>query len=1109
LSDRSTSAKVLTIMMIDVVSSTELLQARDDRAADDILASQAAVVQHQVAAFGGRVHKSLGDGFLISFPSSVPAVRAASAIQRALHEHNTADPQRFIELRIGIHTGEVTERDGDLFGQAVHAAARVMAEAGGGQILTTDDVRKFTEPQLNVSFSDWGLFWLRGFPESWRLYEVSWNDTAAGVRPSTVPAPMTPFVERAAERASLRRLLDDTLAGHGRLGLIAGEAGVGKSRLVAEISDEAEARGIRVLTGHCVEMMGAPPYLPYVETIEQAINSRRSPLALRQALGDVAAEIARIAPAVRRAFPEIPPPVELPAELARRYIWNALSEFLSRAAQVQPLLLVLEDLHWADDSTVQLTEYLAPLLPEMPVLILGTYRDLDVDLQHPLAGVIDQLAQRRLVQRVNLRRLSFEGVHEMLSALAGQPVPEQLVRAVESETEGNPFFVEEVYLHLVESGVLLDERGRIRPDLRLDEVSVPESVRMVISQRLDRLTASSREVLAAAAVFGRVFVPDLVGEMSGRGEEALAAAFDEAERARLLTPAKVTGELVFSHELIRQTLLVGVSAVKRERLHLQAADAISRRYSDDLEAQAGDLAYHLSQAGRFADRASLVRYLTIAGDRAFDAAAFDDAVKHFEQALSLIPAGDQLRRGQLQERLAMAQRSIGRWDEALRIMNKALDCYGALGRAEDIGRLGWAMVYQLVWTARLVEAVQVGQRALAELAESVSADKARLLSALGFAISLSGDYAAATAAFDQARALAEHAGNERALADVLHMETFHHFGYCELVQAVDVGLRAAEIFEQDGALWDLCSVHGFVVYEDGTLPSRQLPASLGDKTLDSAERLGHLGAAFLVLSDRIRRAAILGDLPKVEALGPQIVDITERGGLPWHYIGHVYQGLAAHWRGNAHHAEVELRRAVELEPPTSYAGQSIALLAWHLAQQGRTEEVMELFDSAQSQSRLPSSDRVNSIGSWNCMLGFAEAFYLCGLHDQAAALSAQVGRVLELNQRWTALDGRLVETRAGLVAASARRWNEAERHFAAAREIAEQMPSRLELADLGRLEARMLLERADNGDHARAAGLLEHALSAYRGFGMPAYAADAEALLHQARGWSASLITPG
>ena len=1100
MSDRIPAAEVLTIMMTDVVGSTELLRARGDRGADDILALQGAIVHRQVTAFGGRVHKSLGDGFLMSFPSTVAAVRAAAAIQRALSEHNTADPQRSIEIRIGIHTGEVTERDGDLLGQAVHAAARVMAEAGGGQILTTDDVRKFAQPQLNLSFFDSGLFWLRGFPESWRLYEVSWNDTSAGVRPSAVPAPLTPFVERNAERASLRRLLDDTRAGHGGLGLVAGEAGVGKSRLVAEIGDEAEARGIRVLSGHCVEMMGAPPYLPYVEIIEQVISSRRSPLALRQALGDVAAEIARIAPAVRRAFPDIPPPVELPAELARRYLWNSLSEFLRRAAQVQPVLLVLEDLHWADDSTVQLTEYLAPLLAEMPVLILGTYRDLEVDLQHPLAGVIDQLERRRLVQRVNLRRLSFEGVREMLSALAGQPAPEQLVRMVDGETEGNPFFVEEVHLHLVESGVLLDEHGRFRPDLRLDEVSVPESVRLLLGQRLDRLTASSREVLAAAAVFGRVFAPDFVGEMAGASQEALAEALDEAERARLVAPAKVAGELMFSHELIRQTLLSGVSAVKRERLHLQAADAVSRRYSDDLEAHAGDLAYHLSQAGRFTDRAGLVRYLTIAGDRAFDAAAFDDAVRHFEHALSLIPAGDQLRGGQLQERLAMAQRSIGRWDEALHTMNEALDRYDALGRAEDIGRLGWAMVYQLVWTARLVEAVQVGQRTLAALADTVSADKARLLSALGFAISLSGDYAVATATFDQARVLAEQVGNKRALADVLHMETFHHFGYCEFAQAVDVGLRAAEIFEQEGALWDLCSVHGFVVYEDGALTRRQLPASLGDKTLDSAERLGHLGAAFLVLSDRIRRAAILGDLSKVEALGPQIVDITERGGLPWHYIGHVYQGLAAHWRGNAQHAEVELRKAVELEPPTSYAGQSIALLAWHLAHQGRTHEVMELFNSAQSQSMLPSPDHVNSIGSWNCMLGFAEAFYLCGLYDEAAALSPQVERLLVLGRRWTTLDGRLVDTRAGLVAASARRWDEAERHFARAREIAEQMPNRLELADLCRLRARMLLDRAGSGDHAQAAESLEESLSSYRAFGMPAYASEVERLLRQARG---------
>jgi class 3 adenylate cyclase/tetratricopeptide (TPR) repeat protein len=1097
LSHRSASAMVLTIMMTEIVGSAALRQVRGDGAGDDILGLQAEIVRDKVIAFGGRVRKSLGDGFLISFPSAVAAVRAAAAIQRALHAHNIANPQRSVEIRIGVHTGQVTESDSDLLGQAVHVAARVMAEALGGQILTSDEVRKDAEPEVDWSFLDSGLFWLRGFPERWRLYEVSWNDISAGTRTTALSARLTPFVEREAERAILRRLVNEALAGHGGLALVAGEPGVGKSRLVAEIGDEAQARGMRVLIGHCVEMSGAPPYLPFVEMIEQAISNPRSPLALRQALGNVAAEIARIAPALRRVFPDIPPPVELPAELARRYVWNSLSEFIGRAAQGQPLLLVLEDLHWADESTVLLTEYLAPLLPEMPVLMLGTYRDAEVDLDHPLARVVGQLEHRRLVERVNLHRLSFDGVRALVQALAGQPVPEQLVRVIDGETEGNPFFVEEVYLHLVESGVLLDEQGRVRADLRLDELSVPESIRLVLGQRLDRLAAATREALAAAAVTGRVFASDLVGEVARVGQDSLIEAFDEAEQARLILPSKVPGELMFSHELVRQTLLSGVSAVKRERLHLRTAQAISRLYSDDLEAHAGDLAYHLTRAGRSGDRASLVRYLTIAGDRAFDAAAFDDAVGHFEHALSLLPAADQFSRAQLLERLAMAQRNVGRWDDALGTMNQALDRYEALGQVEAIGRLGWAMVYQLAWTGRLIEAVAVGQRALAALGDTTSADKARLLSALARAISLSGDYATATATFDQARALAEQVGNERALADVLHMQSLHHLGYVELVEGVRVGVRAAEVFERESALWDLCSVQAFVIYEDGALGSREQAARLADKTLGLAERLGHLGAAFLVLADRIRNAAMLGDLPQVEALGPQIVDIGERGGLPWRFVGHLYLGSAAHWRGNADRAETELRKAVELEPPGAFAGLSAAVLARHLAYYGRCDEVMELFESGRS--RLPSLDRVNGLGSWSCLLNFVEAFYLCDLYEQAASLTPLIERALEfLGSSYITHDGRLVETRAGLAAVAARRWDEAERHFGIAREVAAQMSNRLELADLARLHARMLLDRHGKGDHERAAEMLQDALSAYRTFGMPAYAAEAERLQRQA-----------
>src|SRR5215213_5959646 len=1081
-------------MMTDIIGSAALQRARGDRDADDILRLHAGIVSDHVVAFGGRVRKSLGDGLLISFPSAVAAVRAAAAIQAALQKHNITDPQRAVEIRIGLHTGEVAEHDGDLYGQAVHAAARVVAVAVGGQILASDEVRKHAELQVDWSFLDSGLFWLRGFPERWRLYEVSWNHTSAAARTSTVPAPLAPLVDRNAERAMLHQLIGAALGGHGRLALVAGEPGVGKSRLAAEIGDEAQARGMRMLIGHCVQMSGAPPYLPYVEIIEQAISNPRSPLALREALGDVAAEIARIAPALRRVFPDIPPPIELPAELARRYVWNSLSEFLGRAAQGQPLLLVLEDLHWADDSTLLLTEYLAPLLPEMPVRIIGTYRDDEVDTSHPLLRVINQLGRRRLIDRISLRRLSFVGVRAMVEALAGQPPPEELVRVIDSETEGNPFFVEELYLHLAESGVLLDEGGRVRPDLKVDEASVPDSIRLVVGERLSRLSGPTREALVAAAVAGRVFPPDFVGELAGVDTDALVDAFEEAEAARLIAPVKGDGNLAFSHELIRQTLLADLSTLKRERLHLRAADAIERRYADDLEEHAADLTHHLSRAGRLADRPRLVRYLTIAGERAADAAAFDDAVAHFQQALSLLERSTQDIRAELLERLAMALRSVGRWDDALSTMNEALDLYQAMGRTDALGRLSWAMVSQLTWTARVMEAVQAAQRALGALGDIASADRARLLSAMAWAVGLGNDHATAKQMFDQARALADQVGDERALADVLHMETSHHFGYAEYVEGVSAGLRAAEVFDREGALWDLCSVQAFVIYQDGALGSHEQAIRLADKTMAMAQRLGHLGATFLLLLYRAREAVTLADLESLETLGPQILDVCQRGSLPWLYVGHLCLGLVAHWRGDAASAEAEIRRAVQLEAPGAFSGSSTSILVRHLAHLGRAEEVMAIYQS--ERSKLPSPDRVNSHGAWNRLLGLVEALYLCGFSDDAAALSPLVENALEHGPDWITFDGRLVRTCAGMAAAAGGRWELAERHFTEAELHAKRMNNRLEETELRRLRARMLLDRDGLGDRVLAAQLLHEALVDYRKFGMPSYAAETERILH-------------
>ncbi len=200
-------------------------------------------------------------------------------------------------------------------------------------------------------------------------------------------------------------------------------------------------------------------------------------------------------------------------------------------------------------------------------------------------------------------------------------------------------------------------------------------------------------------------------------------------------------------------------------------------------------------------------------------------------------------------------------------------------------------------------------------------------------------------------------------------------------------------------MWDLCSVQAFVI-----LPGRQSRQSrAGDKPRRQDAWASPSGWVTLARRswcspDRIRVAAMLGDLPQVEALGPQIVDIGERGGLPWRYFGHVYLGLAAHWRGHAERAEAELRNAVELEPPGAFAGQSVAVLARHFAYHGRADEVMELFKSAQRSRRCPASTGSTASGRGAAMLGFVEALYLCGLHEEAAALSPLLERTARARQ---------------------------------------------------------------------------------------------------------------
>src|SRR5215471_6935510 len=218
----------------------------------------------------------------------------------------------------------------------------------------------------------------------------------------------TPFVARGTETEQLRRLLDTMMAGSGGFAVIGGEPGVGKTRLARELLRDAQHRGFLPLVGRCSEMEGAPPFAPFIELIEQAV--RLAPQAARIAMGDVAGDIGMMVPSIRRSFSDVPPPPEVPADQQRRLVFDAYLEFLRRGTQKSPVVLLLDDLHWADESSLQLLGHIAPHLSSLRLLVIGTYRDVELDVARPFARTLESLLRQRLATRLSLRRLDESGV---------------------------------------------------------------------------------------------------------------------------------------------------------------------------------------------------------------------------------------------------------------------------------------------------------------------------------------------------------------------------------------------------------------------------------------------------------------------------------------------------------------------------------------------------------------------------------------------------------------------------------------------------------------------------------------------------------------------------
>jgi predicted ATPase len=450
------------------------------------------------------------------------------------------------------------------------------------------------------------------------------------------------MVGRERELSSLTSGLSETLAGHGRMVfLVSGEPGIGKTRLVDEFAAVAEAKGLAVRIGHCSQE--AVPFLPFVEMLERFVDGIAEPEQLRRQLGEEASELARLLPKLKRILPDLPPALDLPPAQARRHLFNCFFDFLARIATEQPTLMIVEDLHWADDSSLALLDHLAQRIADIPVMLLGTYRDAEIDVTRGLAKTLEDLLRGRIATRLRLKGLPRDDVATMLSRLSGKSAPAEVVEEIFAETEGNPFFVEELFRHLDEENRLYNSAGEFHSSLKIADFEVPEGVRLVVARRLERLDETTRRMLATAATIGRFFSFELLEAASESDVDSLMECIAEAEGAGLvysLTEAP-KARFQFSHELVRQAVISHLSSALRQKLHLEVAEAIERIYSinpespyaETLDDYVADLAHHYGRGG---NREKAIQYLQLAAHQAAHRSASSMAIDQLANALRIL-----------------------------------------------------------------------------------------------------------------------------------------------------------------------------------------------------------------------------------------------------------------------------------------------------------------------------------------------------------------------------------------------------------------------------------------------------------------------------------------
>lgn len=662
---------VQTLLFTDLVSSTEKARELGDVGWSGLLGEHHRVVRSALAGHGGTEVDTAGDGFFSRFDDPIGALRAAAAVQAAVGSLG-------LEVRAGLHTcGVQIDEQGRLSGVGVHLAARVMAKAGAGEIVVSATLRELVSGSA-LDFRDLGSHELKGFSDPWRLYaldldsvsrlagegatsgsgtegEASLPARAGADRPWPLPLPagvaahassVAALVGREVEWEQLLGAEKAARAGERQVVVVAGEPGIGKTRLTAAAAKAVfDAGGATVLYGRCDEDVTVA-YQPWRESLGYLVEEAPGGW-LASYVVECGPDLARIVPSLSRRLRDLPerkainPEIErkdIDPETERWLVFQAAAALVRKACEQSLVVVVLDDLHWADKATIDLLRHLVGVTSGLRLLVLGTYRDSDLGAGHPLADALTTMRREPGFGRVRLSGLSDAALVAMFESIAGHTLDDGSVavtHAIGRESAGNPYFAGELLRNLAESGeVYQDEDGRWTT--RGSGVALPESVRAVVAQRVGRLGRDTAAALSAASVIGQEFDLALLAVVVEREEDELYDLLQTAVAASVLREATdVEDRFAFVHALTQRSLEQELTARSRRQLHLRVAEAIEATSAGHADSRAAELASHWIAAHRPVELDKALHYARLAGLQAMAALAPQEAVRWLTTALEL------------------------------------------------------------------------------------------------------------------------------------------------------------------------------------------------------------------------------------------------------------------------------------------------------------------------------------------------------------------------------------------------------------------------------------------------------------------------------------------